>query len=134
MQNRKRIIPIILGVAHILVAVILLPTVFFLGIFSIPTTLPGLIWLVVLGIRLCSGHKPLRIALRRTHLVLAPLAVLFVIYGVFCLQAAQRSAESGGGLLGAFGIIPIAWGIISGGLSTASLCFAHSKTLKEEEG
>lgn len=132
MLNRKRTIPIILGVAHILVAIILLPTVFFLGIFGIPTIFPGLIWLVILGIRLCSGHKTLRIALRRTHLVLAPLAVLFVIFGVFCLQAAQRSAEAGGGLLGPFGLIPIAWGIVAGGLSIVSLCVAQSNILKEE--
>jgi hypothetical protein len=119
-------------VAHILAAIILLPAVFFLGIFSILTIFPGLIWLVILGIRLCRGHKTVRAALQRTHLVLAPLAALLVIYGVFCLQAAQRSAESGGGLLGTFGLIPIVWGVVAGGLSIVSLCVANSNILKEE--
>ena len=100
---------VILGVAHIIVAIILLPTVFFLGFFSIPTIVPGLIWLVILGFRLCRSRRAIRTALRLTHSVLAPLAALLVVYGTFCLHAARRSAESGGGLLGAFGLIPISW-------------------------
>lgn len=129
MNRRKRTMQVILGVAHIIVAIILLPTVFFLGFFSIPTIFPGLTWLVILGFRLCRGHRAVRTALRLTHLVLAPLAALLVVYGTFCLQAARRSAASGGGLLGAFGLIPLVMGVVAGGLSVVSLCVAHSDAL-----
>jgi hypothetical protein len=78
-NRRKRTMLVILGVAHIIVAIILLPTVFFLGFFSIPTIVPGLIWLVFLGFRLCRGRRAGRTALRLTHSVLAPLAALLVV-------------------------------------------------------
>jgi hypothetical protein len=129
MNRHKRTIQVNLGVAHIIVAIILLPTVFFLGFFSIPTIVPGLIWLVILGFLLCRGHRAVRPALRLTNLALAPLATLLVVYGTFCLHAARRSAESGGGLLGTFGLIPIVMGVVAGGLSVVSLCVAHSDAL-----
>lgn len=131
MNYHKRTMQIILGVAHVLVAIILLPTAFFLGIFSILTIFPGLIWLVILGCRLCWGLRSVRTTLRITHLVLAPLAALLVVYGMFCLEAARQSAEFGGGLLGAFGLIPIIMGIVAGGLSVVSLYVAQSDALMD---
>jgi hypothetical protein len=98
----------------------------FLGFFTIPVIVPGLIWLAVLGFRLLRPDRTVRTALRFTHAVLGPLAILLVIYGWFCLQAAQRSAEAGGGLLGAVGLIPIVMGTLAGSLSVVSLITAQS--------
>lgn len=115
-------------------AIILLPTALFLGFFTIPVVVPGLIWLVVLGFRLWRPDPKVRTALRVTHTVLGPLAVLLVVYGWFCLHAARRSAEAGGGLLGGFGLIPIVMGVLAGALSIVSLYTVYSNALTMETG
>jgi hypothetical protein len=116
----------LLGLAHLLVAVVLLPLAGFFGCFSMALALPGIAWLVVLGVRLMRSDRSVRKALRSTHLVLGPLAVLLVIYGLYCLRAAAASAEAGGGLLGAFGLIPIAMGVLTGCLSVIALWASRS--------
>ncbi|MGD9373361.1 MAG: hypothetical protein PVF14_18190 [Desulfobacterales bacterium] len=126
MKQRLNILTGLLGVAHVLVAIVLLPVIMFLGFFTIPVIVPGLIWLAVLGFRLWRPDPTVRAALRVTHAVLGPLAILLVVYGWFCLQAAQRSAETGGGLLGAVGLIPIVMGTLAGSLSIVSLFTAQS--------
>ena len=133
-MQRVRILLGFLGVAHVLVAIILLPSALFLGFFTIPVIVPGLIWLGVLGFRLLRPDRSIRRALRVTHTVLAPLAFLLVVYGCFCLHAARRSAEAGGGLLGAFGLIPIMMGGLAGSLAVASLCAAHSNAFMKTTG
>ena len=55
-------------------------------------------------------------------------------YGLYALHAAQRSAEAGGGLLGAFGLIPIVLGLIAGSLSMVSLFVSYSSALKNAIG
>jgi len=50
------------------------------------------------------------------------------------LRAARRSAEAGGGLLGAFGIIPIVMGVLAGSLSVVSLCVAYSNSFVKTTG
>ncbi|QEY31194.1 hypothetical protein EVJ50_01945 [Synechococcus sp. RSCCF101] len=107
-------------------AIALLPVSTFLGFFTIPVVVPALIWLVVLGVRLMRPNTTVRTTLRVTHCLLAPLEALLVVYGIHCLQAARRSAEFGGGLLGASGLIPIVIGVLAGSLSVASLCVAFS--------
>jgi hypothetical protein len=109
-----------------LVAIVLLPAATFLGFFTIPAIVPGLIWLAVLGFRLWRADLTVRTAMRVTHAVLGLLAILLVVYGWFCLQAAQRSVEAGGGLLGAVGVIPIVIGILVGSLSAVSLFAAQT--------
>ena len=126
MKQRVHIFLGSLGVAHVLVGIVLMPAAMFLGFFTIPVIVPGLIWLAVLGFRLWRPDRTVRTALRVTHAVLGPLAILLVVYGWFCLQAAQRSAEAGGGLLGAVGLIPIIMGTIAGSLSVVSLIAAQS--------
>ena len=124
----------ILGAAHITAAIGLLFVSTFLGCFSLPVVIPALIWLAILGFRLWRPNTRLRNELRYTHLVLAPLAILLVVYGLFALRAAQRSAEAGGGLLGAVGLIPIAMGLLAGSLSVVSLYISYSTTFKKPTG
>ncbi len=124
----------ILGAAHIIVAVVLLPSAMFLGVFTIPVVIPALIWLVIVGFRLWRTNARLRMVLRYTHLVLAPLAILLVVYGLFALRAAKRSAEAGGGLLGAFGLIPIVMGVLAGSLSIVSLYVSLSTEFNNKAG
>ncbi len=126
MTNSKLIFLRVLGVAHIIVAIILLPGNLFLSVFSIPIVLPAQIWLTILGIRLWRPNTKLQTALRRTHYVLAPFAILLVIFGFLAIRNANRSAETGGGLLGAFGLIPITMGFFAGTLSLVSLYVAYS--------
>ena len=122
-QPRTIVLPL-LGLAHVGVAILLLPTALFLGVISMLIVIPGLIWLALLGISLCRPNTRVAVLLRTTHLVLAPFAVVLLAYGFFALRAAERSAEDGGGLLGGFGWIPIAMGVLAGSLSTVSLWVA----------
>ena len=69
-----------LGVAHIVVAIILLPLNLFLGFFSIPIFLPAQIWLAILGFQLWRPNPKLQARLCYTHFVLAPFAILLVAY------------------------------------------------------
>jgi hypothetical protein len=133
-RNNARIIQRLLGISHILVAIVLLPTITFLGYFSILIVIPGLIWLIVLGIWLWRPGCSVRKALRVTHFVLAPLAVLLVAYGLYCLRAAQRSAEGGGGLLGAVGLMPIVMGVLAWSLSIVSLFVLNSNAFRNKAG
>jgi hypothetical protein len=117
-------------VGHIIVAFVLLPASIFFSVLSIPIVIPALIWLAVLGIRLWRPHAGLRRALVRTHVILGPIAVLLVVHGFHALDAARRSAEGGGGLLGAVGLIPIIMGFAEGALAVASLCISYSTVFK----
>jgi hypothetical protein len=131
MKPSGHLTPRVLGVAHIVVAIVLLPTATLLSLLSIVVVLPGLFWLIVLGVRLWRPGAGLRTALRVTHLVMAPLGGLLIVYGIFCLRAPQRSAEGGGGLLGAFGLVPLVWGLLAAGLSLASLALSFSRVFAE---
>jgi hypothetical protein len=123
-----------LGVAHIVIAILLLPTSMFLSFFSVPIVIPALLWLAILGIRLWRPDTKLQTTLRYTHFVLAPFAILLVVFGICALRDAQRSAEAGGGLLGAFGLIPLAMGLCAGVLSLVSLYVAYSTTFEKPGG
>ena len=123
-----------LGVAHILVAIVLLPANLFLGFLTIPIVLPAQIWLFSLGIRLWRPDARIQATLRLTHLVLAPFAIFLLVYGVYALRAATRSAADGGGLLGSFGLVPITLGACSGLLALWSLYVANYTRLEIPEG
>ncbi len=126
MKHLERAFIVVWGLAHFGAALILLPLTFSLGFITIPIVLPGSIWLVILGIALIIGYNPVRSALRLTHWLLALVAVQLLGYGFHCLDAARRSAESGGGLLGSFGLIPITMGVLLLALSIISLIAARS--------
>jgi hypothetical protein len=106
---------------HVVVGLALLPMSTFFGLGTAPVLLVVPVWFVVLGAWLWRPSETLRRALRATHIVAAPFAVWIVAYGVFALFAAEQSAEGGGGLLGAFGLVPIAAGLLTAALSLWSL-------------
>ena len=133
-NQRVHILLRLLGVAHVLVAIVLLPVATFFGLFTIPIIVPGLVWLAVLGFRLWRADRTVRKALRVTHAVLGPLAILLIAYGWFCLRAAQRSAEAGGGLLGAVGLVPIVIGMLVGSLTVVTLFAARSDAFAHTTG
>lgn len=116
LRHRKQ-----LGATHIVVGLALLPMSAFIGIGVAPVLLVVPLWFVVLGVWLWRPSEALRGALRATHIVAAPFGVWIVAYGVFALVAAEESAEGGGGLLGAFGLIPIVVGVLTAILSVWSL-------------
>ena len=124
----------LLSLAHVAIAIILLPTVMFFGFLSLLVVTPGLVWLAILGFRLWRPSYRLRAMLRHTHRVLLPFSILLVAYGFFALDAAQRSAEAGGGLLGGFGLIPIVMGLFAGSLSIVSLLVCHSTAFEKMTG
>lgn len=131
MKKLGRIALCLLGVAHVVTALVLLPATLFFGYYSMIVLVPALIWLVILGVRLCRPGGRLRRQLLITHIVLAPLAGLLVAYGAWALRAARQSAEGGGGLLGAVGVIPIGMGLVAGLLSLITLVTTFTTTYAE---
>ena len=115
----------ILGVVHVIVGLLLLPLTLFFGFLLAPVLLPGPIWIVILGIRLWRPSAQVGVLLRRTHWVGLTVAALLCGYGVLALQAAERSAAAGGGLMGGIGLIPLALGALLGGTAVISLWLAR---------
>ena len=122
----------ILAVAHIIVGLLLLPLTLIFGLLLTPVLLPGPVWVVVLGVRLWRPSGRVRILLRRTHFVGVTVAAPLCAYGVLALQAAERSAAAGGGLMGAIGLIPLGLGVLLGGTGLTSIWLA--RRLKSDEG
>jgi hypothetical protein len=58
--------------------------------------------------------------------VVLVVAALLGAYGVFALRAAKQSAARGGGLLGAFGLLPLALGVVLGATAAVSLWLARA--------
>lgn len=110
----------LLGLAHVIVGLALLPVSAYLGAEVAPALLVVPVWFIVLGVWSRRPSETLRVAMRSTHIVAAPFAVWIVAYGVFALVASYRSDE-GGGLLSVFGFIPIIVGLLAAVLSVWSL-------------
>ena len=115
----------ILAVVHVVVGLLSLPLILFFGLTLAPFLIGGPIWLMVLGGRLWRQGEGMGALLRRTHVVLLAVAALLGAYGLFALRAAEQSAAKGGGLLGAFGLLPLALGVMLGATAAASLCVAR---------
>lgn len=111
-----------LSIAHFLVAA---PLVLLSGAFGIvlaPIVAAGPVWLCILGSQLWEGSDPgLCLRLRITHAFLLFFALLFCASGFGALQAGERSAAHGGGLLSAWGLIPIVIGGVLGLLALLTL-------------
>ena len=131
MSQSNRIWFRLLGLFHVVIAIILLPSALFLGFISALVVMPALVWLAVLGVWLWRPSIRLRMLLKGTHLLLTPFWILLIVYGGFALGAAQRSAEAGGGLLGGFGFIPIVMGLLTGSVSIVSLYASRLTTFKK---
>ena len=113
-----RALAVVHGVAGLL---LLLPLIL---VFS-PLAIVGAVWLLALAFRLWHPTPGIWRALRGTHAGGLALAMLSCTYGIFALRAAERSAAAGGGLLGGFGLIPLALGVVLGAFSAATLWLAR---------
>ena len=99
----------VLAVAHIAIAVALMPLTLAGGL-AAPLLIAGPVWAIVLGVRMWNRHPNVGAALRWTHVAFLVIDGLLIWYGVWALRAAAESAARGGGLLGGIGLIPIALG------------------------
>ncbi len=104
-----------LGLAHGIVAVLLLPLVITLDEIVL-IAIPG--WLGLLGIQLWHGQSGLGGQLRWTHMIMSVVAVLLMGYGAFVLVASAEHA-----LLR--GLLPIGLGIPLGALAVISLAMSR---------
>jgi hypothetical protein len=120
---------IALALLQLWVSVALAPLASVMSLLSLVLVLPLLLWLWLLAGRLileksAQSAARLSIRLQRTHGALLVLEGLLIVYGLFALESARASAAAGGGLLGAFGLIPIGMGLLAGigSLATIVLC------------
>lgn len=88
-----------------------LPIVFVTGLSGvIVVALMAIVW-VAFVIKELGKSSPIGLyCLRGINVLGAVVGVLLIGYGAFALDAAEKSARSGGGLLGAFGFVPMAFG------------------------
>ncbi len=111
-----------LSVAHFIVATPLVLLSTFFGLLLAPILAAGPVWLCILGSQLWQGSVPgLWLRLRITHTLSLVFASLLCAFGLWALQAGERSAAHGGGLLSAWGFIPLGLGCLLGLLSTLTL-------------
>jgi hypothetical protein len=111
-----------LSIAHFVVAspLVLLST--FFDLVLAPMLAAGPVWLCILGSQLWNSSDPrLFVRLRITHSVSLFFAALLCASGLWALQAGERSAAHGGGLLSAWGLIPLLFGCSLGLLSMLTL-------------
>lgn len=97
-----------------------------LGVVSVQLLLPmaGAAWLLVLAWRLWHPTPRLAAPLRWTHSMVLLLGGLHCAWGLFAIQASERSAAAGGGLLGPVAVIPLIIGVPLVVLALASLMAA----------
>jgi len=113
--------PRIAAAAQILLGVLLLPLSTIFGLTPTPVLALGPLWIVALGCRMWWRGADHRTAARRTAGVSLVVGVAAIAYGVVALRAAGRSAAAGGGLLGAFGLVPLVLGLAISCLAGISL-------------
>jgi ABC-type Fe3+ transport system permease subunit len=118
----------VLAAVHVVIGLLSLPFALILGLPFAPLLIFGPIWLVVLGHRLWRQGDEVGGLLRWTHVVVLVVAALLCAYGLFALRAAEQSAARGGGLLGAFGLLPLALGVVLGTTAVVSLWVARGVT------
>ena len=78
-----------------------------LGFLVAPILLLGVAWLAAVGAKLLTASSRAVPQARRTAVVTIPVALLIGAYSLWTLDAAARSSDEGGGLLGGFGLIPM---------------------------
>src|SRR6266446_1248765 len=119
---RSRTLYRALSIAHFVVAAPLVLLSTFFGLVLAPVLAAGPVWLCILGSRLWNASDPrLCLRLRITHAVSLLFAALLCTSGLWALQSGERSAAHGGGLLSAWGFIPLGIGCLLGLLSVMTL-------------
>lgn len=96
-------------------------------VFGVTNALPPAVlgvWMFILGRRLWSPGEQLRTTLLWTHGVLFALGALAVYFGIHSVEAMERSAARGGGLLGPLAYVPLLFGIPVVALAFLSLVAA----------
>lgn len=91
----------------------------------------GGIWMGVLGCWIWSGDTKVRPALMTTHSLFLLFGALGMIYGIFALHAAERSAAAGGGLMGAIGLVPLLIGACFSGFALWSLSIVRGMPARD---
>ena len=135
--RRFAAVRILLAFAHVLLGLmLLLPIAVIVGIGSLQAlaklpfslVLAGIVitafpmWMLLAGIHMFWRLTPRTArALQVMDSIVLVCALLLCVYGVLAFQAAEQSAARGGGLLGAYGVIPIALGLLLGSLAAVSL-------------
>lgn len=117
-----------LAIGHIAIGVLLLPLTLAGGV-AAPILIAGPVWGMVLGVRMWKSRTSSLTALRRTHYVFLLIDALLIWYGMWALQAAERSAARGGGLLGGFGLIPLGLGMGLACFSLVTLVLTRTRPL-----
>ena len=123
-----------LSFLHVAVGLVLLPSSILFGVFLAPLLVAGPLWIVYLGFRLMRPTERVIVLLRRTHALSLVAAGSLFAHGILALRAAERSATEGGGLLGAFGLIPLIQGILLGVTGATSLWFARRTISCDDQG
>lgn len=85
------------------------------------------VWLITLGVRIARHRAGIYEKALLTHRLLLVFGVLLVGLGAWTLGAAEQSARQGGGLLGGFGLIPIAVGGLFLTLSIPALVWLRTE-------
>jgi hypothetical protein len=79
------------------------------------------LWVLTMALRAFRRLTPAAVsALRWTSFFEIACGLVLGISGIQALRAAERSAARGGGLLGAFGLLPLALGVLVGVLGLVS--------------
>lgn len=122
----------LLGWAHILIAILIVPTAAFFGLWFAPVLIAGPVWLAGVGVRLMRRSPEAWTMARRTHLIAGPVAILLGVYGLFAISEAALSAAEGGGLLGVFGYYPltVAFGLAAVSAVTLVLSWREGRGAK----
>ena len=97
-------------VVAMVVPLSLLMIIGFAGLLLVPITLP--VWLVVVAWVLRAPTPIGLMVVRGANLLSLGIGGLLCAFGKHCLDAAERSAQLGGGLLGAYGLLPIVLGVV----------------------
>ena len=149
--RRLAILRVTLAAAHVLLGIVLLlPIAAIVGFGTVHTltrlpfslVLIGVVittfpmWILLAGIRMFWRLTPRAIlTLQIMDSLVIFCALLLCAYGWMAYRAAEQSAASGGGLLGGYGVIPLALGLMIGGTAAVSLWLLRrvSRTMLERK-
>ena len=99
----------IVGILHIFVGAILIPGAIFLSSYFFIAV--G-IWLIILGVGFFRNRASVLSEAAAAHKFLCILSVLLSLYGIWALYMGNVSSQAGGGIMSAYGLIPLSAGIL----------------------